>query len=80
MNRNIVNDFYYMALQDLSEGASIDDLEKAIAYYEALEDYEACEGILRAVKEVKENTINAIKLKIDEIRNDTRNSRKGNRD
>ena len=69
-----------MALQDLSEGASIDDLEKAIAYYEALEDYEACEGILRAVKEVKENTINAIKLKIDEIRNDTRNSRKGNRD
>lgn len=80
MNRNIVNDFYYMALQDLSEGASIDDLEKAIAYYEALEDYEACEGILRAVKEVKENTINSIKLKIDEIRNNTRNSRKGNRD
>lgn len=80
MNRNIVKDFYYMALQDLSEGASIDDLEKAIDYYEALEDYEACEGILRAVKEVKENTINAIKLKIDEIRNDTRNSRKGNRD
>jgi len=69
-----------MALQDLSEGASIDDLEKAIAYYEALEDYEACEGILRAVKEVKENTINSIKLKIDEIRNNTRNSRKGNRD
>ena len=69
-----------MALQDLSEGASIDDLEKAIAYYEALEDYEACEGILRAVKEVKESTINSIKLKINEIRENPKNSRKGNRD
>jgi len=69
-----------MALQDLSEGASISDLEKAIAYYEALEDYEACEGILRAIKEVKESTINSIKLKINEIRENTRNSRKGNKD
>lgn len=77
MKKNIVNDFYYMALQDLSEGASIDDLEKAIDYYEALEDYEACEGILRAVKEVKENTINSIKLKINEIRENTKNSRRG---
>lgn len=80
MNRNIVNDFYYMALQDLSEGASIDDLEKAIDYYEALEDYEACEGILRAIKEVKKDTINSIKIKIDEIRENTKNSRRGNKD
>lgn len=69
-----------MALQDLSEGASIDDLEKAIDYYEALEDYEACEGILRAIKEVKKDTINSIKIKINEIRENTRNSRKGNKD
>lgn len=69
-----------MALQDLSEGASISDLEKAIDYYEALEDYEACEGILRAIKEVKKDTIKSIKIKINEIRENTRNSRKGNKD
>ncbi len=76
MDRNIINEFYLLALQDLSEGASIEELEKTINYYEALEDYEACEGILRAIKEVKKSTINAIKHKINEIRRDNKDSRK----
>ncbi len=74
MNRKIIYDFYRLALQDISDGASIKDLEKAILYYEAVEDYEACAGILKALKEVNKSTINAIKTKINEIRENTRDS------
>jgi len=76
LDQNIINDFYLLALQDLSDGASIKELEKAIEYYEAIEDYEACAGILKAIKEVRESTIVAIKTRINEIRKDSRNSRK----
>tara|TARA_R100001015_G_C4464917_1_gene50539 strand:- start:4 stop:234 length:231 start_codon:yes stop_codon:yes gene_type:complete len=76
LNRKIINDFYLLALQDISDGASIKDLEKAIFYYEAVEDYEACAGILKAIKEIDKNTINAIKIRINEIRENKRNSRK----
>ena len=53
MKRNIINEFYLMALTDLANGSPIDELEKAIHYYEMLEDYEACAGIQRAIDEVK---------------------------
>lgn len=68
--RNLAEDFYYMALKDLSDGASIQDLKTALDYYEALEDYEACAGILKAIKEVEHSTLKAIKIKLDEIRED----------
>ena len=41
---------------------------------EMLEDYEACAGIQRAIDEVKNDTLTTIKKKIDEIRQDKRNS------
>lgn len=68
MNKRIIDDFYYMALVDLAEGASIKDLEGALKYYESLEDFEACAGILKAIQEVKDDTITAIKNKLNEIR------------
>ena len=74
MKRNIINEFYLMALTDLANGSPIDELEKAIHYYEMLEVYEACAGIQRAIDEVKNDTLTTIKKKIDEIRQDKRNS------
>lgn len=78
MDKNIISDFYYLALQDLADGADIKELEKAIAYYESLEDYEACAGILKAIEEVRKSTIVSIKTKINEIRKNSGDSGKGN--
>ena len=52
-----------MALKDLANGSPIQELEKAISYYEVLEDYEACAGIQRAIDEVKNDTLTTIKKK-----------------
>jgi hypothetical protein len=64
-----------MALKDLIDGASIKDLEKALKYYEELEDYEACAGILKAIEEIEYSTIKSIKNKLNEIRDDKNLSR-----
>jgi len=58
--------FYRIALLDLAEGVSVDELEIYLGMYEAEENYEACAGILKAINETKYDTItNIIK------RNDT---------
>jgi hypothetical protein len=69
-----VSQYYIYALQDIADGSSIRDLEQALNYYEELEEYEACAGIKKAIVEVKESTINAIKIKLNDIK---RNKRKG---
>jgi hypothetical protein len=63
-----------MALTDLSNGAPVQELEKALKYYETLEDYEACAGILKAIKEVKDDTLTAIKKKIHEFNRNKKSS------
>jgi hypothetical protein len=60
LNKHIVEEFYYLALRDLRNGASIQELELAIAMYEKEEDYEACEGILRALQDSKNLTLENI--------------------
>lgn len=72
--KELIDDFYLMALHDLADGASIGDLKRAMKYYETLEDYEACAGIKKALDEIKTETIQSIKTKIDEIRRDKRSS------
>jgi hypothetical protein len=52
MNKEI-DRYYIMALMDLAAGASVEELEKAIKLYEALENYEACAGIIKAINENK---------------------------
>jgi hypothetical protein len=74
LNKKIINEFYLMALKDLANGSPIQELEKAISYYEVLEDYEACAGIQRAIDEVKNDTLTTIKKKIHELKSDKRSS------
>jgi len=67
-----------MARTDLSNGASVQELEKALKYYEALEDHEACAGILKAIydvlDEVKDDTLAAIKKRIYELNGNKKSS------
>ena len=70
----LIEEFYLMALHDIADGASIRELEKAMKYYESIEDYEACAGIHKAIQEVKTQTLTAIKTKINEIRKNKRSS------
>lgn len=60
MNKDIVEEFYYLALLDIREGVSLQELEDVIQLYEDVEDYEACAGILKAINEARYDTINNI--------------------
>lgn len=53
MNKDIIYEYYLMALRDLEEGATLAELEHAIELYEQEEMYEECAGILKAINEVK---------------------------
>jgi len=57
--------FYRIALLDLAEGVSIDELEIYLDMYEAEENYEACAGILKAINEAKYDTLTNINKRND---------------
>lgn len=61
MNQDIVLEYYFLAMNDIKNGASIQELEEAIKIYEATEEFEACAGILKAINEVKYTTIKNLK-------------------
>lgn len=61
-----INEAYYFALLDISEGASIKELEEAIKLYEFHEEYETCAGILKAIKEAEHLTLKEIKTLIQD--------------
>ncbi len=61
MNQDIVLEYYYLAMNDIKNGASIKELEEAMKIYEKTEEYEACAGILKAINEVKYMTIKNLK-------------------
>jgi len=42
-----------MALVDFDDGISIKEMEKTLKLYEREEMYEACAGILKAIKQIK---------------------------
>lgn len=65
-DKDRVEEFYIMALMDISEGATIEDMEEVINEYEKAEMYEACAGILKAINESKYYTIKNINKRIDE--------------
>ncbi len=50
-----------LALVDLSNGSTVNELYEAIKVYEDLEEYEACAGILEAVKQSEYLTLRDIK-------------------
>tara|TARA_R110002049_G_scaffold7587_2_gene43493 strand:+ start:636 stop:851 length:216 start_codon:yes stop_codon:yes gene_type:complete len=71
MDKEIVEEFYLLALVDITNGKDISELEEAIDLYEEAEEYEACAGILKAIHESGYMTIKDLILKIeDEQRND----------
>ncbi len=61
MDKEAIEEFYYLTLLDLKAGVSIHELEDVIRLYEDIEDYEACAGILKAINETKYDTIENIK-------------------
>lgn len=71
MNKDLIEEFYLLALVDIANGRNIAELEEAIDLYEQVEEYEACAGILKAIHESGYMTIKDLILKIeDEQRND----------
>lgn len=71
MNKDLIEEFYLLALVDIANGRNVAELEEAIDFYEQVEEYEACAGILKAIHESGYMTIKDLILKIeDEQRND----------
>lgn len=73
MNKELIEEFYLLALVDITNGRSIEELEEAIDIYEEGEEYEACAGILKAIHESGYMTIREIINTINEIDNEPRN-------
>jgi hypothetical protein len=51
LNKTIVREYYLLALLDFRNGLSVEEMYETLKMYEDLEDYEACTGILKAIKE-----------------------------
>ena len=66
INKERVEEFYIMALMDIADGATIEDMEEVLIEYERAEMYEACAGILKAVKESKYYTIDNINKRLND--------------
>jgi len=53
LSKNIIREYWLMALIDFDEGISIEEMQKVLKLYEREEMYEACAGILKAIKQIK---------------------------
>jgi len=51
LNKATVREYYLLALIDFRNGLSVQEMKETLKMYEDLEDYEACAGILKAIKE-----------------------------
>ena len=59
--KEIIKEYYLLALLDIVNGASINELKDTIKLYENNEEYEACAGILKALEISKSLTLREIK-------------------
>ena len=66
MNKEIVEEFYLLALIDIANGKDIAELEEALEMYEEVNEFEACAGILKAIHESGYMTIREIINEIEE--------------
>ena len=57
VDKQTINEFYLLALIDFQHGVSMQEMKETLRMYEDIEDYEACQGIQKAIKEY-ENTRN----------------------
>jgi hypothetical protein len=61
MNQDKILEYYFLALNDIRNGSSIQELEETLKVYESEDEFEACAGILKAINEVKYTTIKNLK-------------------
>jgi len=47
--KEIIDQYFRMAIHDLENGETIDTMRDMLSDYESREQYEACEGIKRAI-------------------------------
>ena len=66
MNKDIIEEFYLLALIDIANGKDISELEEALEMYEEVDEFEACAGILKAIHESGYMTIREIINEIEE--------------
>lgn len=59
--------FYKLTYNSVYEGSSLQEINNILNVYEELEDYEACEGINKALKEIKVMTLSDFIDKINYI-------------
>ena len=53
MNKEIVEEFYLLALVDIANGKDIAELEEAIDLYEEAEEYELCKESIKWIKKLR---------------------------
>ena len=70
MNKELIEEFYLLALVDIANGRGLQELEEAIELYEQAEEYEACAGILKAIHESGYMTIKDIINKLEDEQRD----------
>lgn len=61
--------YYYLTIVSLLEGVSVYELELELELQEELENYSACSGILKAIKEADYKTYKELKLIAQELDN-----------
>lgn len=59
--------FYKLTYNSVYEGSSLQEISNILRVYEEIEDYEACEGINKALKEIKVMTLSDFIDKINYI-------------
>lgn len=59
--------FYKITYNSVYEGTTIQEINTILAVYEEIEDYEACEGINKALKEIQVMTLSQFIHKINLI-------------
>ncbi len=59
--------FYELTYNSVYEGSSLQEMHSILKVYEELQDYEACEGINKALEEIKVMTLSNFIDKINYI-------------
>ena len=56
--KEITKEYWLMALIDFDDGVTIEEMYKTLKLYEREEMYEACAGILKAIKQIQNERTN----------------------
>jgi len=62
-----IQEYYYLTLLDLYSGITFAELERNLKFYEEIENFEACAGIQKALKECHYYSIKDLIKRIQEI-------------